>query len=185
MHRLAVHQPGPQALVELGDELRQVLHILAEVLDLSAMAHNLTDLLDDLTQKNRMRMHTFMHSHPIFCPNLSTKEPNQVFFQSCLMNTCPIPGGFSRQRILSLFAEIRDDVARADVGAVAALDALGAVTLGQIDRVDDRDAELQSCTAVDRVGALFSLESKNRFSFRARSKREMGLDMHRSSSANR
>ena len=33
--------------------------------------------------------------------------------------------------------------------------------------------------------ALFSLESKNRFSFRARSKREMVLDLRRSSVANR
>jgi len=34
VHRHAVHQPGPQALVELGDELRQVLHALNEAFDL-------------------------------------------------------------------------------------------------------------------------------------------------------
>ncbi len=104
VHRHAVNQRRPQALVELGDELRQVLYALDEALDLPAADHDLTDLLDDLTQKNRMRMHTVMHSHPIFCPNLSTKGPNQVFFQSCLMNTCP--GGrlplWSRLTALSL-----------------------------------------------------------------------------------
>ena len=36
VHRQAVHQPGPQALIELGDELRQVLHALNEPLDLPA-----------------------------------------------------------------------------------------------------------------------------------------------------
>ena len=93
VHRQAVHQPGPQALIELGDELRKALHAIDEPLDLSAPDHDLTDLLDSLTQKNRMRMHTVMHSHPIFCPNLSTKGPNQVFFQSCLMNTRLRPWG--------------------------------------------------------------------------------------------
>lgn len=34
VHRHATHQPGPQALIELGDELRQVLHALNEPLDL-------------------------------------------------------------------------------------------------------------------------------------------------------
>ena len=127
VHRHAVHQPGPQALVELGirvpiktcfdgrrtssgatelsepvreangcaacEDARQVLHALDEPLDLPAADHDLTDLLDDLTQKNRMRMHTVMHSHPIFCPNLSTKGPNQFAFQNCLMNTCLRPRG--------------------------------------------------------------------------------------------
>ena len=88
VHRQAVHQPGPQALVKLGDELRKALHAIDEPLDLPAADHDLTDLLDDLTQKSRMRMHTVMHSHPIFCPNLSTKGPNQFAFQNCLMNTC-------------------------------------------------------------------------------------------------
>ena len=69
------------------EDARQVLHALDEPLDLPAADHDLVNLLDNLTQKNRMRMHTVMHSHPIFCPNLSTKGPNQVFFQSCLMNT--------------------------------------------------------------------------------------------------
>ena len=45
---------------------------------------------------------------------------------------------------------------------------------------DDRDDQLGHGTQVHRVGALFSLESKNRFSFRARSKREMVLDLRRS-----
>ena len=127
MHRHAVNQPGPQALVELGirvpiktcfdgrrtssgatelsepvreangcaacEDARQVLHALDEPLDLPAADHDLVNLLDNLTQKNRMRMHTVMHSHPIFCPNLSTKGPNQVFFQSCLMNTWQTGGG--------------------------------------------------------------------------------------------
>ena len=30
VHRHAVHQPGPQALVELGDGLGQILHALNE-----------------------------------------------------------------------------------------------------------------------------------------------------------
>ena len=41
---------------------------------------------------------------------------------------------------------------------------------------DDRDDQPGPAPQVQRVGALFSLESKNRFSFRARSKREMGLE---------
>ena len=36
VNRHAVHQPGPQALVELGDELRQFLYALDEPLDLPA-----------------------------------------------------------------------------------------------------------------------------------------------------
>ena len=83
----AVNQRGPLTCVEFGVELRQGLDGFDEPLQLPAPDHDLTDLLDSLTQKNRMRMHTVMHSHPIFCPNLSTKGPNQVFFQSCLMNT--------------------------------------------------------------------------------------------------
>ena len=47
VHRHTVHQPGPQALVELGDELRQVLHALDEALDLPAADHDLIDLLND------------------------------------------------------------------------------------------------------------------------------------------
>lgn len=47
VHRHAVHQPSPQALVELGDDLRQVLHALDEPLDLPAANHDLVDLLHD------------------------------------------------------------------------------------------------------------------------------------------
>ena len=47
VNRHAVHQPGPQALVELGDELRQVLHAIDEPLDLPAPDHDLIDLLHD------------------------------------------------------------------------------------------------------------------------------------------
>ena len=47
MHRQAAHQPGPQALIKLGDELRQVLHALDELLDLPAADHDLIDLLHD------------------------------------------------------------------------------------------------------------------------------------------
>ena len=50
---------------------------------------------------------------------------------------------------------------------------------------DDRDDQLGHGTQVHRVGALFSLESKNRFSFRARPKREMGLDLRRNRLASR
>jgi hypothetical protein len=35
---------------------------------------------------------------------------------------------------------------------------------------------LDECNSSDAFSALFSLEYKNRFSFRARSKREMGLE---------
>ena len=42
---------------------------------------------------------------------------------------------------------------------------------------------LTFCTMLPAFGALFSLESKNRFSFRARPKREMGLDLRRSDQA--
>ena len=45
---------------------------------------------------------------------------------------------------------------------------------------DDRDDQPGPAPQVQRVGALFSLESKNRFSFRARSKRETVLDLRRS-----
>ena len=38
---------GPQALIERGDELRQVLHALDETLDFPAPDHDLIDLLDD------------------------------------------------------------------------------------------------------------------------------------------
>ena len=47
VHRHAVHQPGPQALIKLGDELRQILHALYEPLDLPAPDHNLVDLFHD------------------------------------------------------------------------------------------------------------------------------------------
>ena len=47
VHGHAVHQPGPQALVEPGDEFRQVLHALDKALDLPAADHDLIDLLDD------------------------------------------------------------------------------------------------------------------------------------------
>ena len=47
VHRQAVHQPGPQALVELGDELRQDLHAPNELFDLPAPDHDLINLLDD------------------------------------------------------------------------------------------------------------------------------------------
>ena len=47
MHGHAVYQPGPQALVEPGDEFRQVLHALDKALDLPAPDHDLVDLLDD------------------------------------------------------------------------------------------------------------------------------------------
>ena len=47
VHRQAVHQPGPQALVKLGDELRKVLHALDEPLDLPVADHDLIDLPDD------------------------------------------------------------------------------------------------------------------------------------------
>ena len=47
VHRHAVNQRCPQALVELGDELRQVLYALDEALDLPAADHDLVDLLDD------------------------------------------------------------------------------------------------------------------------------------------
>ena len=50
---------------------------------------------------------------------------------------------------------------------------------------DSRDDQPGHGTKVQRVSALFSLGSKNRFSFRARSKREMGLDSRRESSVNR
>ena len=43
VHGHAFHQPGPQDLIELGDELRQDLHALDEPLDL----HDLIDLLHD------------------------------------------------------------------------------------------------------------------------------------------
>ena len=46
VNRHAVHQPGSQALVDLGDELRQVLHTLDEPLDLPAADHDLVNLLD-------------------------------------------------------------------------------------------------------------------------------------------
>ena len=47
-----------------------------------------------------------------------------------------------------------------------------------------RANDLTLCKMLPAFGVLFSLESKNRFSFRARSKREMGLALRRSSSAN-
>ncbi len=47
VHHHAVHQPGPQALVKLGDELRKALHAIDEPLDLPAPDHNLVDLLHD------------------------------------------------------------------------------------------------------------------------------------------
>ena len=47
VQRHAVHQPGPQALVELRHRLRQVLNALDESLDLPAPDHDLIDLLDD------------------------------------------------------------------------------------------------------------------------------------------
>ena len=47
VHGHAFHQPGPQALIELGDELRQVLHALNEPLNLPAADHDPVDLLHD------------------------------------------------------------------------------------------------------------------------------------------
>ena len=47
-----------------------------------------------------------------------------------------------------------------------------------------RANDLTLCKMLPAFGALFSLESKNRFSFRARPKREMGLDLRRSDTAN-
>jgi len=47
VHGHAFHQPGPQALIEPGDELRQDLHALDEPLDLPAPDHDLIDLLHD------------------------------------------------------------------------------------------------------------------------------------------
>ena len=47
IHCHAVYQRGPQALIEPGDELRQVLNALDESLDLPAADHDLVDLLDD------------------------------------------------------------------------------------------------------------------------------------------
>ena len=44
---------GPQALVELGDELRQVLYALDEALDLPSPDHDLVDLLDDCIAPGR------------------------------------------------------------------------------------------------------------------------------------
>ena len=41
------HQPGPQALVEPGDGLRQFLHALDEPFDLPAVDHDLVDLVHD------------------------------------------------------------------------------------------------------------------------------------------
>ena len=43
MYRHAVHQPRPQALVEPGDEFRQVLNALDEPLQLPAPDHDLVD----------------------------------------------------------------------------------------------------------------------------------------------
>ena len=47
IHCHAVYQRGPQALIEPGDELRQILHALDEALNLPAPDHDLVDLLDD------------------------------------------------------------------------------------------------------------------------------------------
>ena len=47
VHCHAVDQRSPQTLVELGDELRQVLHGLDEAFDLPAADHDLIDLLGD------------------------------------------------------------------------------------------------------------------------------------------
>ena len=47
VHRHAVDQRSPKALVKLGDELRQGLHAFDEPLDLPAPDHDLVDLLDD------------------------------------------------------------------------------------------------------------------------------------------
>ena len=53
IHRHAVNQRGPQAGVELGDELQQGLHALDEPLDLPALDHDLVDLLDDRIASGR------------------------------------------------------------------------------------------------------------------------------------
>ena len=47
IHCHTVDQRGPQTLVELGDELRQVLRGLDEAFDLPSPDHDLVDLLDD------------------------------------------------------------------------------------------------------------------------------------------
>ena len=68
--------------------------------------------------------------------------------------------------------------------AETAATAYSTIATGQAKMSVDRDDQPGHGTQVHRVGALFSLESKNRFSFRARSKREMVLDLRRNRLAN-